>query len=208
MAAVAEKLGVAKAVLYGYVASRDELVELAAAHALTQHDFPSDRGQTWSVWILEYARSLFEIMTTDGQLFESWLSGAQSPMVEVDAAELWLTALTRRGFSGGEALQLRHAVSQLVIGASASLKHSRAWRSRGQARPLSMKKVVRGRPRGELPLLHEFIDVFAREPDADNWEFGLFLLLQGVTIARASLQPDARDHPFAKQRLRAVKTGD
>jgi AcrR family transcriptional regulator len=205
MAAVAEKLGVGKAVLYGYVASREELVELAAAHALTQHHFPSDGGQAWSVWILEYARALFEVMTSEGQLFESWLSGVQSPMVEVDAAEMWLTALTRRGFSGDEALQLRQAVSQLVIGAAASMKHIRAWRLRGQPRPASMEKAVLSRPRDELPLLREFFDVFAREPKEDGWEFGLFLLLQGVTTARAALQPNAHEHPFAKQRLRAGK---
>lgn len=208
MAAVAEKLGVGKAVLYGYVASREELVQLAATHALSHHRFPTDCDQTWSVWILEYARALYEVMTSEGQLFESWLSGAQSPMVEVDAAELWLAALTRRGFSGEEALQLRRTVSQLVIGAAASLKHSRAWRQKGQPRPVSMKKAVSSRPHDELPLLREFFDVFAREPNEDSWEFGLFLLLQGVTTARAVLQSNARDHPFAKQRLRAIKTSN
>jgi AcrR family transcriptional regulator len=201
MAAVAERLGVAKAVLYGYVGSRDELIRLAGAHRLRQHRFPTDHGQPWSVWILEYARALFEVMTMEGQLLESWLGGIQSPMVEVDAAEAWLRALTRRGFSGAEALQLRAAVSHLVIGASASMKHDRALQAKGQPRPVSTRNAVLNRPPEEVLLLRQFVDVFAREITEDSWEFGLFLLLQGVTTAREALQLEKCDHPFERQKL-------
>lgn len=201
MSAVAENLGVAKAVLYGYVGSRDELIHLASTHALRQHRFPIDSGQPWSVWILEYARALFEIMTMDGQILESWLGGVHSPMLEVDAAEMWLRALTRRGFSGEEALQLRRTVSYLVFGAAASMKHNHALRAKGQPRPVSTKRAVLGRPEDDVILLRQFVDVFAREVTEDSWEFALFLLLQGVTTSREALQPDSRDYPFDRLTL-------
>lgn len=203
MAVLAERLGVAKAVLYGYVGSRKELVQLAAAQVLRHRRFPEDDGQPWSVWILEYARALFEVFTVDGQLLEFWLNGTQSLLVEVDTAELWLRTLTRRGFSGEEALQLRRAVAHLIIGAAASMKHDRALRENGRPRPVSAKKAVLGRSPEEELLLRQFLDVFAREVTEDNWEFGLFLLLQGVTTARKFLEPGASDFPFATQKLPA-----
>jgi len=196
MAAVADRLGVAKAVLYGYVGSRDELVQLAAAHAAQRHRFPDDRGQPWSTWVLEYARALFEVLTMDGELLESWLSGGQSPVVEVDAAEMWLRVLTSRGFSGEAALQLRRAVAHLVIGAAASMKHDRALRQEGRPRPLSARQAVRSRPLEETRLLRQFAEVFAREVTEANWEFALFVLLRGVIAAPDALElhgQDARD---------------
>jgi len=196
MAAVADRLGVGKAVLYGYVGSRDELVQLAAAHAAAQHPFPEDRGQPWPQWILEYARALFEVMTMKGELLESWLTGGQSPVVEVDAAEMWLRVLTSRGFSGEEALQLRRAVSHLVIGAASSAKHDRSLRDGGRPRRISARQAVLSRPPEETLLLRQFVDVFAREVSAQNWEFALFLLLKGAIAERAALglsDGDSRD---------------
>jgi len=201
MAAVAQRLGVAKAVLYGYVGSRDELVRLSTAHASQQHRFPTDTGQSWSMWILEYSRALFELLSMDGQLFESWFSGSQSTKVEVDAAEMWLRVLTRCGFSGTEALQLRSAVSQLVIGAAVSMKHDRVLKKKGKPRSMRAKKAVLGRPPHETALLRQFVDVFAREVTEDNWEHGLYLLLRGVTAARAALRLDRGNYPFEKLKL-------
>ena len=203
MAAVAERLGVGKAVLYGYVSSREELTQLAAAQAARHHRFPTDKGQPWSLWILEYARALFEVMTVEGDLLESWVAGEQSPLVEVDAAEMWLRALTRRGFSGEEALQLRRSVSHIVIGAAASSKRDRTLRAEGRPRPESAKKAVLDRPEEETALLRQFVDIFAREVTASNWEFTLFLLLRGVLADREALRirPDGIPYPFHEDGL-------
>ncbi|EZP74390.1 Regulatory protein TetR [Sphingomonas paucimobilis] len=198
MSAVAERLGVAKAVLYGYVANREELVRLAAAFASRHHDFPSDEGQPWSTWVLEYARALFETMTMEGELLETWLNGGQSPFVEVDAGELWLSVLTRRGFSGDEALQLRRAVSHIVIGAAAAAKRDRNLRAEGRPRAAGVKKALLSRTPEEAPLLRQFLNVFSREVNEHNWEYGLFILLKGVTVARDALALENGDsrHPF------------
>ena len=200
MASVAKRLGVSKAVLYGYVESREELVQLASAHAARRHRFPSDYGQPWTMWVLEYARALFEVMTMDGQLLETWLSGNQSPIVEVDAAEGWLQALTSRGFSGEETLQLRRAVSNIVIGAAASMKREHALRKEGRPRSVSARKAVLARASKETTLLRQFVDIFAREMSEQSWEFGIYILLQGVSVAREALQirEDADPTPFEK----------
>lgn len=187
MASVAERLGVAKTVLYGYVSSREELVKHAAAYASRSYRFPEDTGQPWMQWILEYSRALFEVLTMEGELLERWISGDQSPILEVDAAETWLRALTTRGFTGEEALRLRRAVSHLVIGAAAARKRDLAWRAEGDPRPSSARKAVLDRPTQELVLLREHIDLFAQEVTEDSWEYELYLLLQGARSAREAL---------------------
>lgn len=203
MATVADRLGVAKAVLYGYVANREELVRLAAAFAARHHDFPEDHGQSWTIWTLEYARALFETMTMEGELLETWLNGGQSPVVEVDAAEMWLAAMTKRGFSGEEALQLRRAVSHVVIGAAASAKRDRRLRTEGRPRGVSMERALLSRTPEETPLLRQFLHVFAREVTEHSWEYGLYILLKGVTVARQALIVEDGDPklPFDEVKL-------
>lgn len=203
MGAVAEHLGVAKAVLYNYVGSRQELVQLATAQAARQHQFPEDCGQPWPIWVLEYARALFEWVTLEGELFAAWISGGHSPVVEVDSAELWLRVLTDRGFSGEEALQLRRAVGQIVIGAAVNFRHDRALAGTGQARPESATKAVLNRPLEETLLLRQFLDLFAREADETSWEHTLFLLLRGVMVARDALVKslEGDSPPFEQIRL-------
>ena len=198
MAAVAEKLGVAKAVLYGYVKDRDELVRIASAKASRRLRNPEDNGQHWCSWILEDARALYEVLTMDGELLETWINGVQSPTLEVDSGESWLQAMTKRGFTGEEALQLRRIVAHLVIGAAAASKRDRTLRREGRSRSNIIKKSVLSRSPDEAVLLRQFIDVFGREVTETNWEYGLYILLHGVTVARQALALRDRDsqRPF------------
>lgn len=191
MTSVAERLGVAKTVLYGYVSSREELVRHAATYASRRYRFPQDTGQPWMQWILEYAHALFEVLTMEGELLERWLSGEQSASLEVDAAEMWLRALTARGFSGEETLRLRRAVSHLVIGAAAAHKRDMAWRADGHPRPVSARKAVMDRPVQEVAMLREHLDLFAAEVTDESWEYELYLMLHGVNAARSVLMSES-----------------
>lgn len=193
MAAVAAKLGVGKAVLYSYVASREELVQIAAASASRQQRDPVDDGQHWAVWIIQYARALFETLTMDGELLESFISGGQAPAIEVDATELWLNVLTRRGFTGEEVIHLRRAVSYVVIGAAASLKHEQALALRGQAREQSAREAVLARLPEHTPLLRQNLDDFALAMTASDWESAVYELLKGVCADPDQLKKRGKD---------------
>jgi len=188
MAAVADHLGVGKAVLYGYVKGRDELLQLARAQTARRHSFPTDTGQPWAQWVLEYARALFEVLTANGQLLETWLDGGQSSLLEIDAAEDWLRTLTRRGFSGEAALQLRRAMSHIVIGAAASAKRDHSMLMDGRQRGDSARRAIFARPIDETSMLRQHVDLFAQGVSKDNWEFALFILLQGVAAAADTLE--------------------
>ena len=209
MAAVAERLGVAKAVLYGYVRSREELVQLAVARATRKKQFPSDNGQSWGLLILQYGRALFEVLTMDGQLLESWLSGGQAPAVEISSTEVWLGAMTARGFTGEEAMQLLRAVTHVVMGAAASYKHEAAMRASGAPRSVAARRALLAHPAEETPLLREVREVFEREVTPENWEYALYLLLQGVVAARHALRGErpATDECFDRLPLPVDSAG-
>ncbi|MDD3797567.1 MAG: TetR family transcriptional regulator [Novosphingobium sp.] len=196
MEAVARELGVAKAVLYNYVGNREELVQLASARLTRQRFSPEDRGQPWTVYVLEHCRAMFDALTGDGQLLESWMEGGYAPRVEVDATETWLGAMTKRGFSGPEALQLLNAVAILTVGAAAHYKHDQALKRAGTPRQESAKAAIAARPAAHATLLRQFVDVFAREPTEGNWEYSLYLLLRGVAAAREVLADPAAGADF------------
>lgn len=184
MSSVAERLGVGKAVLYGYVGSREELIRLAAAHAARRHRFPVDEGQPWDEWIIAYSKALFEVLTMDGELLETWLSGSQSLALEIDTAEMWLSVLTRRGFSGEAALHLRRAVSHLVIGAAAARRREMALRAQGNPRPLQARAAVRDRSAQEMPFLQQFAEIYGSEMTEASWLAEVRLLLRGAAADR------------------------
>ena len=93
----------------------------------------------------------------------------------------------KRGFTGEEALQLRRIVAHLVIGAAAASKRDQTLLREGRSRSNIIKKSVLSRSPDEAVLLRQFIDVFGREVTETNWEYGLYILLHGVTVARQAL---------------------
>lgn len=186
---VADRLGVAKTVLYGYVGSRNELVRLAAANASQRHLFPDDQGQPWADYVIAHARALFDLLTGDAQLLASYLSGGLGAAVRADRTEVWMKALIKRGFTGAEAIALERAIGFVVLGAAAAYTHAATTKADGAAHSTQARDVVRTRPTADLPLLRQHLDAFAQEPDETNWEFSLLLLLHGVARARRMLTP-------------------
>jgi AcrR family transcriptional regulator len=183
MTSVAQRLGVGKAVLYGYVSSREELLKIAASRASSQHPFPSDDGGHWAVWVLRYCSALFEVLSKSDDMLELWISGQQSNVIEVDATELWLKILTRAGFSPLHALNIRRGASQLVIGTAASAKRSMALDGAGKSRSQTFPKMIAGRSKVTSPLLHEMKEELSRGDQHLGWEQQLLWYLAGASAS-------------------------
>lgn len=189
MAAVADHLGVGKAVLYGYVANREELLKIAMSRAVSHHLFPSDQGQHWALWVLDYSRALFEVLSQDGDMLEVWLSGQQSSVIEVESTETWLRVLARAGFEPLEAVQLRRAASYLVIGSAAAVKRGRALKRAGRPRSAAMPKLIASRARVDGNLMRSVVEELSRDDQERDWERQLFWIVSGA-IATYKGQPD------------------
>lgn len=187
MAAVANRLGVGVAVLYSYVKNREDLLGLAAIRAAQRHDFPEDRGQHWAEYIADYARALYELLTTHSQSIINFMEGGLGPEAQLDSSEAWAAAMTKRGFTPEEALELLGIVGQLVLGCAASAIHARSLSMSGTSYAEAALRAVGNRPEEELPLLRQHINAFANVTEYGRWEDSLRLLLDGVAARRGEL---------------------
>lgn len=182
MGAVAERLGVTITVLYSYVSNRDELVRLVAARASQTHDFPSDNGQHWTLYVAGHAVALFELLTGPGQLVAQYFAGGLGPEVELDRAEAWLEALTRRGFSTRDALLLQRQMGEIVIGGAVTELHARSLQAGGLGFEEAANRAIAKREQVELPLLKSEQASFSKRRPI--WTRTLALLLETVALQR------------------------
>ena len=181
MAALAERLGVRVAVLYNYVKGRDELIDLAARHALSSQQFPEDHGQDWRDYALGYARAASELFRSDAHLLPLLISGNLSPAIKIDSVEAWLEAMTARGFSSSTALTLLNAIDAIIMGSAVQAAHARAHAPDYAG---AVREAVASRPEGELPQLSAHIDNFVQIATSDEWDAPLQLLFDGIEASR------------------------
>jgi AcrR family transcriptional regulator len=185
MTNLAEHLGVGIGLLYSYVASRDELVQLAAARAAQQHPFPEDEGQPWHIYVFEQARALYEsVIGERGQPLATFLEGGMGPEVHIDFAERFMAALMARGFNIEEAMKVLRGVRQITAGAASGAIHVRATKSVGKPYTSASYTAVLARPEGDLPVIKSILPEFADELTITKWEDTLELYLRGLAAAR------------------------
>ena len=183
MSALAERLGVRVAVLYNYVKGREELIGLAARHAISTQPFPEDVGQSWRDYALAYARAAYDLFRSDAQLLPLMINGKLSPAIKIDSVESWLETMTKHGFAAAEALSILKAIDTLVMGSAVLASHARSYAA---DYPASVRDTVNSRPPAELPLLVANLDSFAAIVDPENWERSLQMLLDGIESKRSA----------------------
>jgi AcrR family transcriptional regulator len=184
MSKLAHALGVSKAVLYNYVSSREELVQLAAGHALLLHPFPKDEGQPWQEFVIEYARALMDFFVHHAQLISTYVQGDFGPLIQTEGAEDWLSVLTRQGFGGHETLTLQQSVESVVLGSALNWLHAQALAKSGKSYVAQAHDAVTRRGPGGLPLLAKHIDAFAAKGDYARWEHTVRLLIAGAAAGK------------------------
>ena len=122
MNALAERLGVGIGTLYGYVSSRQELINLAMSRTISQ-PLVKDYGQTWQEAVREMAAASFNSFTSDRQMLVEFTRGTYDSTVG-DAYQASMVAfLASRGFDEEAANNLYCEVNQTVLGASFGYLH-------------------------------------------------------------------------------------
>lgn len=117
MDAIAHKLGVGVGTLYGYVASRGELIELATRRML-ERPLIADTGQSWQQVIEELAQTSFQAFTRERALLAELTKGGYETFVGKAFFMAMIDLLESRGFSRPVASDLYHEVGQVVLGAA------------------------------------------------------------------------------------------
>lgn len=180
MTAVARRLGVNGTVLYGYIATRDDLVRLAAAHLMQGEVHATDRGQPWPQFVAEAADALHKTLTGPGKLLAHFLTGGIGAEVEVDRTEAWLEKMTACDFTVPEALMIHRQMGEIVIGAAVIQVQVRALEQAGHPFEPAALKVVQIR-RDEVPLLASAKAIFAAR--APVWQRSVLELIEHVAAA-------------------------
>jgi AcrR family transcriptional regulator len=182
---VADALGVARAVLYNYVGSREELAQIATANLANAHPFPKDIGQPWDAYVRDYAGALHAFFSRHGTLVKSYVDGALGPLIQTEGAEMWLSVLTREGFTGTEALRLQEAIEAVVLGSALNRAHALALTRAGESYAAIAREAVAKRGHEALPLVSRHVEAFAGKGDPRRWERAVGLLIAGAAATKA-----------------------
>ncbi len=144
MEAVAHELGVGTMTLYGYVDSRDDLIDRTVAHLLAEGpQIPVGRNKDWIEVVVEYCLAVRRWIVARPALL---LLNAERPhLSDVIAANYSeeLRGLVRAGFCIEDAVVVRHAIAVLMLGQIQSEQVARAAEQSGVAR--SNRKRARER---------------------------------------------------------------
>nr|CRL75405.1 TetR family transcriptional regulator [Mycolicibacterium malmesburyense] len=180
MRRVADRLGMSVPGLYHHVANKDELLELAARHALTNSPPPRYDGQHWAVWLRTYARYVRRALSAEPALLEKFLSGAVSDEGEIDYVAEALDVLHAQGLSPDDAISVWAAVSALAIGSVTEAHRERVNAESGQPWPARIAAATARRGPSEFPTLRA-VAASRFDPFGDGaFEDRLTWLLAGI----------------------------
>ena len=194
MKRVADHLGVSVPGLYHWVKGRDDLLRLAAEHALSQVRLPEDTGQHWATWLREWARYTRSVLAARPELLNQLVTGALDDDRLFEVIGRAVDVLGRDGFEPGAAFEAWETVSTMATGAaideireSAAEADGRPWMSRVFA-------SLARRPPDELTTLRSIVaSGYERDRDA-SFEQRLTTVLVGIAV-RNGLPVDADVDP-------------
>lgn len=180
MRRVADHLGVSVPGLYHHVKNLDELLELAAHHALVETPPPRYEGQHWSQWLRGYGTYIRSALAAEPALLNKFLSGALGDVGEMEYIGDALDALHAQGLMPDQAMAAWAAVTALAIG-SVTEAHRERTRS-AQGRPWLARifaLTARHQPPG-YPTLRAIATAEYDPFSDDAFQHRITLLLRGV----------------------------
>jgi AcrR family transcriptional regulator len=154
---VAERLGMSVPGLYHHVRSREELLAMAAAHSLGELSLPSDRGQPWERWLVDYARFVYDALVEHPEIIGQILTGTVNTLREAQHLERVFEVLGVHGFSVAEAFDAYTAVTSAVIGAAASSIGRRAAIHAGHPPLDDLRRATRALGADTVPLVDALV---------------------------------------------------
>ena len=182
MKAVADRLGVSVPGLYHHVGSRDDLVRLAAEYAASHIEIPRDRGQHWSVWLLEWAQYVRAAMTSLPDLLGQFLSGSIGMDRMVDHLDAVIALMSAQGFSPSEAIEAFRLVSAASLGVAVGEIREAREAEAGRSSVAEYHRLLAGRQGHELRAIRRLVG--GPEQLAPPFEEQIRTVLVGIAARR------------------------
>jgi AcrR family transcriptional regulator len=155
--AVAHHLDVSIAALYHHVASKDDLMRLAAEYSATKVPLPADRDQHWAVWLYEWAAYNRDVFLAQPGLLAQYLDGAISNEAIAERVDIILGVLMRQGFTSLEANGAYELITSCALGTAVSTLREHAAAEAGQPILATHQRLVAQRGPDALPYLGQLI---------------------------------------------------
>lgn len=170
---LAADLGIGVTTVYGYVRTKEEILDEVTRLALQPLRSAEPDGRPWQQQLRERILSLYRALRRHPGATQVLASG-QTPGPSFDEFREHALALLRdAGFADREAVRSLHALYSYTVGFAATAGHSPVPSS-GDADRLS------GLPRGRFPVLADVATEFSYRFADDSFEFGLDRLLLGI----------------------------
>jgi AcrR family transcriptional regulator len=179
---VADRLGMSVPGLYHHVRTREQLLILAAAHSFRALLCPDPEGKTWSDWLVEFCRNVFDALAGEPELIGQIVAGTSNPAIHAQHLERYLEILGSHGFGLAEAYALYQEVMSAVVGAAALEIGDRAAAGAGQSLFPNLPAAVDAAPEAQLALIRRLIAETGGETP-DRFE-AVRLVIAGMALRR------------------------
>ncbi|MEO9166405.1 MAG: helix-turn-helix domain-containing protein [Aquihabitans sp.] len=169
--AVADHLDVSIAALYHYVSGKEDLMRAAAEYSAATVELPSDSGQHWAVWLMEWAHYNYDVFSTSPGLLAEFLDGAIGAATVAPTLDSILGGLVRQGFDVQDANVTYELIAASTLGTVIS---------EARAQQLS---AIRDLPLEDLPHVRKLMRETqrrARPPFEDR----VAIVIRGIAAAR------------------------
>ncbi len=191
MKAVADRLGVSVPALYHYVDGRDDLMRLGAEHSASQIRVPKDRGQHWTMWLLEWAHYSHDAFVAQPALLLQFLNGSLGVDRMVEHVDAVVGVLTRQGFTPVEAVEAYEVVSACALGVAVGRIREEASEQAGRPVTAEYERVLAMQPPDALPHLRRLLA--ADEQPSTDLTARIETVLRGIAARRNEPWEGIRD---------------
>lgn len=176
MRRVAEAMGMGVMTLYGYVRSKEEVVEGVTALAFADEHRQPPCGASWEDRLRTDVAHLHTVCSRHPNLVTLILGQTTASPGLFRLRERMLGTLVEAGFTQERALHAQGILTSYALGFGGA--------QAGAA--IDLPERIRELPAGEFPRLTEVADSYASHLSDDAFEYGLELILRGL---RTDLHP-------------------
>jgi AcrR family transcriptional regulator len=200
---VADRLGMSVPGLYHHVRTRDELLAIAATHAVGTLELPPDEGQPWAEWLLDFASFVYERLIVHPEVVGRILTGTGDTVRQTQQLERFLDVLTGRGFSLIDAFETYLNVLVAVTGAASAHVSRRASAEAGH--PLADEFARNANLFGSeaAPLVRKLVQALGPSDRARRLE--IFDPFETVRLVIASITVESESKSSSKNGRRPAR---
>lgn len=179
MRRLASRLGVAPMTLYGYVATKDELLEAIANHVLAA--LPLMEGERWDEGLATFFTAFHDVLLEHHSVAHLFTSRSIMSPAVLRHGEKTFAELLQAGFSERAAVEAITALFGYTLGAA--LYELARTRERADLTADRQRRLEELGP-DEYPTIHALIPHLAAQTGPEQFRSGLRYLIQGMAMER------------------------